>query len=244
MNLTRTPAMSRSATLGRTVKRLFMTGARVLDCEPVAEKFRLVTLESPQFRSVRWIAGQKIQIGLGSGFVTRTYTPIEWDAAVGQTRILGYLHGPGPGSAWLRHLKKGDECDVVGPRISLDLEVTSGPPVVFGDETSIGIVWALAQRLSGPMVQGLLEVDSLPLVLRVLESLNLSTVELFQRASCDAHLSEIECRLNQMPEEAKFILTGKASSIQRMSRTLKELGVPRARLATKAYWALGKAGLD
>jgi NADPH-dependent ferric siderophore reductase len=43
---------------------------------------------------------------------------------------------------------------------------------------------------------------------------------------------------------ASFILTGKATSIQRLQRALKAQGVPRSRLLTKAYWAPGKTGLD
>ncbi len=41
---------------------------------------------------------------MGPAFVARTYTPIEWDAIAGGTRILGYTHGEGPGSAWIGNL--------------------------------------------------------------------------------------------------------------------------------------------
>jgi NADPH-dependent ferric siderophore reductase len=41
-----------------------------------------------------------------------------------------------------------------------------------------------------------------------------------------------------------FILSGKAQSIQFVSRALKERGIPPRRLRTKAYWAPGKKGLD
>jgi hypothetical protein len=40
------------------------------------------------------------------------------------------------------------------------------------------------------------------------------------------------------------VLSGKATSIQRLSKQLRQLGISRGRLQTKAYWAPGKAGLD
>lgn len=43
---------------------------------------------------------------------------------------------------------------------------------------------------------------------------------------------------------AQLVLTGKASSIQRVSRALKAAGVASSRMRTKAYWAPGKTGLD
>ena len=44
--------------------------------------------------------------------------------------------------------------------------------------------------------------------------------------------------------DVRFVLTGQAQSIQRISRALKAAGVGSARILAKAYWAPGKAGLD
>ena len=41
-----------------------------------------------------------------------------------------------------------------------------------------------------------------------------------------------------------FVLTGKAGTVQRLRQRLKRLAVPASRIATKAYWAPGKTGLD
>ncbi|KGB24904.1 hypothetical protein ApDm4_1195 [Acetobacter pomorum] len=43
---------------------------------------------------------------------------------------------------------------------------------------------------------------------------------------------------------AVFVLTGNASTIQRLRQNLKSRGVPPTRLIAKAYWAPGKTGLD
>ena len=94
--------------LGRALTGLWMKRASLVANEPVADRFHLITLEGPALRGVAWLPGQKVQIAMGSAFVTRTYTPIDWDPSAGRTRILGWSHGDGPGSAWVRTASPGD----------------------------------------------------------------------------------------------------------------------------------------
>lgn len=244
-----TPPPRQPGRLSRALIRMLMKHARVVDAESVADGFRLMTLESPEFQGLRWVPGQKIQIAMGSAFVARTFTPIDWDAAAGRTRILGYVHGHGPGSAWIRDARPDDECDVFGPRASLDLRLAAGMRVVLGDETSIGLAYAASRHSAGSPLRCLLEVNTVTITRDVLTRLGLGVdldgIELFERTEHDAHLDAIERRVSALAATgATFFLTGKASSIQRLHRGLKALGVPAARLLTKAYWALGKTGLD
>lgn len=231
--------------LSRALLRMLMKQARVVESEAVGEGFRLITLESPEFRALQWAPGQKLQIAMGSAFVARTFTPIEWDAAAGRTRIVGYAHGDGPGSAWLRDIRPGDECDVFGPRASLDLSHVPKMTVMFGDETSIGLAYALSRHAPDHPLHCLLEVNVLADTLAVLKRLSLERVELFERMENGAQLAAIERRLPALATHAaSFVLTGMAPSIQHLRQSLKTLGVPAARIKTKAYWAPGKSGLD
>lgn len=230
---------------GRALIRMLMKQAHVVRSEPVAEGFRLMTLESLEFRGVHWVAGQKVQIAMGSAFTARTFTPIEWDATTGRTRIIGYAHGHGPGSAWVSQARPGDVCDVFGPRASLDVSRATGMLVVLGDETSIGLVYALSRDAPTRPLTSLLETNVVAPAREVLAQLELQGVELFARQEGDAHLEHIERRLISLAATgASFVLTGKASSIQRQRRTLKSLDVATSRLMTKPYWAPGKSGLD
>jgi len=47
-----------------------------------------------------------------------------------------------------------------------------------------------------------------------------------------------------MVAQMSVVLTGKAQSIQYVSRALKIAGVGSSRIKAKAYWAPGKTGLD
>jgi NADPH-dependent ferric siderophore reductase len=231
---------------GRSLMRLLMKQARVVEVEAVAEGFRLITLESPEFKGLPWVPGQKVQIAMGSAFVARTFTPIEWDAAAGRTRILGYAHGHGPGSAWVRDVSAGDACDVFGPRASLDVG-DARLPVVIGDETSIGLAHALALagQLRPAPLPCLFEVKAAAPARQTMVRLHLDAAESFECMENDAHLEGIERRLPALAAAgATFVLTGKASTIQRLRRVLKDSGVASVRVLTKAYWAPGKTGLD
>lgn len=238
-------ASPRPGRLSRALIRLWMKQARITKVERLAGSFRLLTLESPEFRGLRWVPGQKVQIAMGSAFAARTFTPIEWDAAAGRTRILGYAHGDAPGSAWLRVARPGDACDVFGPRASLDVGHVAGVSVVLGDETSIGLAYAISRHAANRSQPCLLEADDVATTRDVLMRLGLDGAELFERTANDTHLEDIARRLPALVADGTtFVLTGKATSIQRLRRTLKTLGVPASRLLTKPYWAPGKTGLD
>ncbi|MDT7612504.1 MAG: hypothetical protein QOG96_7007, partial [Pseudonocardiales bacterium] len=80
--------------------------------------FREISLTSV----TSWTPGDKIQIRVaGDGLTMRTYTPVRWENTTGDTTILSYLHGAGPGSAWAQNVAADDSVQVVGPRRSIDL---------------------------------------------------------------------------------------------------------------------------
>ncbi|WP_168356019.1 siderophore-interacting protein [Sphingomonas gei] len=240
-----TSAPRQPGRLTKALTRMFMKHATVESVEPIAESFYWITLESAAFRGVAWTPGHKIQIMLGWAFASRTYTPVEWDAAAGRTRFLAYAHGVGPGSDWVRTLKAGDECDVFGPRASLDVSRLSGPVLLFGDETSFGLALAMSRLPYAGAVRVAFEVKSVETSERALAHLDLAAWRPLARRDDDSHLQEMEALLPGLARSnATFVLTGRSTSLQRVRQALKGLDVPATRLMTKAYWAPGKAGLD
>ena len=239
------PATEVPGRLSRALLRLLMRRATVIAVERLAGRFRLITLEGPALEGVAWVPGQKIQIAMGSAFVTRTYTPIEWNASAGRACILGYEHGDGPGSRWVRGVERGDTCDIFGPRTSLDASRTNGPLAVFGDETSIGLAYALTRQEPSRPVTCVFEVGDVESARQVAIQLGLGEALLLAREDGDAHLAAMEAAIPALvATNASCVLTGKAGTIQRLRQSLKRHAVPSARILTKAYWALGKTGLD
>ena len=227
--------------------RLFMKSATVRESRALDDGFRLVTLSGESLRGVRWTPGQKVQVALG-GWIYRTYTPLSWDAVHGSTQLLLFLHGDAPGAVWGRALKVGDSCTMFGPRDSLDLNTLDRPALLFGDETSFGLAYAMRFTPQGAgEVHVVLEVTSKKVAADVLGHLGITNADLVERRSDDSHLSEVEnVAVNhlQIRSIKSCALSGKASSIQRLNKRLRSLGLSSRQIRTRAYWAPGKAGLD
>ena len=229
----------------RTLLRWLMRPARVAAVETLSPHFRLVDLEGEALRNVAWTVGQKVQVSMGSGLSARTYTPMSWDADSGRTRMLTFAHGDGPGSRWASGLREGDTCQFFGPRRSLDLSGLKSPVMLFGDETSFGLAAALRDCSQADGATHVFEASDVAESRPVLEAIGLGEATLIERTADDAHLAAAEAEVLRLAASgAHFVLTGKASSIQRISRALKAVGVVSSRVKTKAYWAQGKVGLD
>jgi ferric-chelate reductase (NADPH) len=248
--MSETPPVARDQNLGRlesAVARWFTRSASVREVRTVAEGFRLLTLGGDSLQRAAWVPGQKVQFLLGS-WVQRTYTPLAWDSDGGTMQLLAYVHGAFPGSDWVRALRVGQPCAVFGPRGSLDLNALVRPGLVFGDETSFGLAHALRfTPAASAGIQIVLEVSSLPAARTALEAVGVSGAHLVERRPDDAHLSEVEAlvtRLRKQHSIEGWVLSGKAASIQALTKLLRRLGVQRGQIQSKAYWAPGKVGLD
>jgi NADPH-dependent ferric siderophore reductase len=236
--------MTGSTTIfGDTLARMFARRATIVAVRWLTDDLVRLTLEGAALRGAAWMPGQKIQVVTGSIFDTRTYTPTEWDPIHGRTSIIGYVHGAGPGSDWIRSAKAGDACDFLGPRNSISKKIMMGPIALFGDETSIGIAMALSRGARS--LPSFFEMAEKETAGSALAELGLRDATLFARTTGDAHLAEMEAAVADLAAtQTSFLLTGKATTIQRLLTALKRQTVPSDRILTKAYWAPGKTGLD
>ena len=236
----------RPGVLERAFTKLFMRPAMVVKASELSQHFRLIDFQSEALKDASWSPGDKVQVKLDGGFITRTYTPIEWDRDQGTTRFLAYCHGAGPGSEWAKQVVAGDERQFFGPRSSISLQGLTSSTILFGDETSFALALALEKALPSDVVRRyVFEVDDRLEAASVLHQVGLTAPLMVERRGGDDHLPEVAEAISQAAESATtFILTGKAASIQYISRALKAAGVGTGSLRTKAYWAPGKVGLD
>lgn len=227
--------------------RLFMKVAAVAEIRELDERFRLVTFRGDSLRGVPWTPGQKVQVALG-GWSYRTYTPLSWDTVQGSTQLLLFLHGEAPGAIWGRTLKVGDACTIFGPRDSLDLYTLDRPALLFGDETSFGLAYSMRSTPQGAGdVRMVFEVTSKTIAEKILGHLGITGADLVERTPGDSHRSELERIVADHVQNRSIkhcVLSGEATSIQRLSKRLRSLGLSSRQIRTKAYWAPGKTGLD
>ncbi|OJT26981.1 NADPH-dependent ferric siderophore reductase [Archangium sp. Cb G35] len=237
---------SGKAILGSMLGRFLFRDARVARVRDVSPHFRWVELEGEALRGVSWSAGDKVQVFL-PGMGMRTYTPLAWDAARGATQLLVYLHGNSPGAEWGRNMRVGDGCQFMGPRGSLALTSLQGPVVLFGDETSFAVAHTLRNLRAGAEgVEQVFEVSSREESETVLREFHLPDGALVERAPGDGHLPAVAERLGDALKRrpgAHLVMTGRAQAIQALRARLRADGVG-APQKVKAYWSVGKRGLD
>lgn len=229
-----------------TLHKLFARTVKVVDIVDINPAFRLITFGGDALRNVEWTPGDKVQVQLG-GWVQRTYTPIDWDGANGRTRILAYLHAGGPGAQWARSVGPGDTAVLFGPRKSITLAPSTAPIVLLGDETSLGLAAALTHHGKAPAVHVLLEVTAPADTSPALARLGIAGMRLCVRRANDGHVPELASQLSALlacDAPADLVLTGNASTIQRVGRALKSTTNLVHKRHAKAYWARGKTGLD
>lgn len=224
--------------LPKLLTRWLFREASVVRNDLVVPGLHRIELSGPALRSVQWTAGDKLQIRTGTGLQTRTYTPLCWDAAEGRTTILAHALAAGPGSEWARRARPGQRVAVFGPRRSLDLPaLPAAQSVLLGDETAIGL--AAAWRPASTI----LEVDQAAALQPLFGSLGINATLLARQAE-ENHLARLaEDALAQGPDR-RFVLVGRARTIQFVRRVLRKHGVAPGRILAKAYWADGKTGLD
>ena len=242
----RPAARLRPGLMERTFTKLFTSPATVRRTVDLSPDFRMIDFQHDALKGASWQPGDKVQVKLDGGFITRTYTPIGWDTTQGTTSFLAYCHGPGPGSAWARSVAAGDMRQFFGPRRSLSLSDTAPSAILFGDETSFALA-AVLQETSAPIMQRsyVFEVNDPHQAEAVLAQLGLHDAIAIQRRDDDGHLGAIcEAILAAADHASTFILSGRAPSLQYVTRTSKAAGIGSRSIRTKAYWGPGKAGLD
>jgi NADPH-dependent ferric siderophore reductase len=208
--------------------------------------FREISLTSITPRVTSWTPGDKIQVRVaGDGLTMRTYTPVRWENTTGDTTILVYLHGAGPGSAWAQNLAAGDAAQIVGPRRSIDLTRFTSAPIFVGDETSVGlrVAWTAAHPNLEP-VRDNFELDANgPTALR---ALGLEPVHVTREES-DGHLPVlVEHVVAAAAEhrESPLILTGRSTTIATVRGGLKAAGHAQRMTRVRTYWDPRRTGLD
>lgn len=221
----------------------------VAHVEAIGAHFRVLTLRGESLRGAAWSPGEMVQIILsGSALLgpweLRAYTPLAFEPEQGRMQILAFIHGRGPGADWVASTAPGARVRLVGPRHALALLSTHRPLVFFGDETSFSTAIALrATPLGHRDVRFIFEVNSIEASRAVLERFGMpEDTKLIAREETDGHLAKVEREVLHACDSAA-VLTGKASSIQRLHKALRAAGVSSRRITSVAYWATGKRGL-
>jgi ferric-chelate reductase (NADPH) len=221
--------------------------ATVANVSDPSEHFRLLTLQSDSFKTRATALGDKIRVVIG-GSLLRTYTPFDWNSTAGTAHLLAYRRGEGAASQWLGGLRSGDSCQVLGPQRSTPLDTLQRPAIFIGDETSFALAHSLQSTSGGTTdIKFLFEVSSAVETQQLLAAVGIRKDSLVERTEEESHLEFLNRQLMELMISSgprQFVFSGKSSTIQHLSRSLKRIGRSPSDLMVKAFWAPGKQALD
>ena len=209
----------------------------------LSPEFIRVTLSAEAFRKATWVPGAKLQFRPRRGSMNlRTYTPVSWDAARGETELIAYTHGDGPAAQWFGRVTEGQACEVLGPRRSIDLRHTAGPVLFVGDESSVALACAL-RTVTGDASHVFEARDPAGLI-DVLAQLGIA--ERVAVVAKTADRAELLGQARDAAGEAPYtlVVTGDAATVHAVRRDTRGWQRKPRQVKGKAYWAEGRAGLD
>ena len=222
----------------------------VRDIETVEGNLRLITFSGDDIRDMVWSPGDMVQLILSGSTLLgkwelRSYTPFAVDPKKGTMQILAAIHGQALGSDWFASAQIGTRCRFVSPKHPLSLSKPQRPMVFFGDETSFGTAIAMRQTTQGYNgAEFIFEVGSEGDARAALSRFGLTHATFLSRSADDGHLDALERSvLEASHKAAHVILTGKATSIQRLNKALRSAGLSGRQLTNVPYWSPGKKGL-
>lgn len=207
--------------------------ASVREAELLGTDFRRIVLSGEGLPTPE--PGSKIQVLLPSDEV-RTWSPIpSSDGLV----LLGYVHAPGPGGAWMRTASVGESVRFVGPQKSLMLP--PGPIIHVGDETSVAVAAGYEVHSRGRVVGSIFEAGDPEATQEAATVVGLRAVHASPRGD-HRGLIEAVVEARAASAEAVIALTGGAELVLAVREGLRARGV--SNIKTKTYWIPGRSGLD
>lgn len=232
--------------LNDTVETLIsskMPEVRVTETEYVNPFIKRIRLQG-DLKGLTFHTGYAIAIRVNDNEY-RNYTPVFTDAENGILELIVHLHADAPGSRYINNLAMGDELRLSPPRGKKVFSEAVKQYFLFGDETTLALACALNERVkeNNALVQFYFELDDQNKNVPGLLGLDNYSVFSKQKTFTDAALID-QLPLFQTPgyKEAQFIVSGNATSVQTVRRSLKQHAVT-GNIIAQAYWAVGKTGL-
>lgn len=236
-----------SARLSDIAADVLFTSVRITEVAELTPMFLKATLRCDAFTRAKWTPGDKLQLRPRRGSLAmRTYTPINWNPDEGTTDVIAYRHGDGPAVRWFDNAVAGADAEIFGPSKSLDLSDTVAHTVFVGDETSIGLAYALQQLKPG--AKFLYEASDPAALPAVLTTLTITENTDMLVKSDDRR--ELLQRIVEAAENSgtgapvDLVVTGDAATVNAVRRSLKARPDLTPRIKARAYWASGRTGLS
>lgn len=234
--------------LANTVEKIISNkiyAVEVLETQMLSNNIKSVTFKG-DFLEANFIPGNEVLFRVNSNEY-RHYTLSDYDKNEDTCKVIFYLNRQGPGNNWAVNIQKGDQLKMIVDKAKVKYNFESNQHFFFGDETSMGLYESLgkmALELDDEYF-GILEVreenfpavDGIKLLIDAVPSLENAPAE-----NAVIWMENMHPKCWEMWKDATFYLTGRAKSVQRFKKYLKQKGVGFRQIITMPYWEIGKVG--
>lgn len=207
---------------------------------------------SPQIKKIRFqgeISKWSFQIGYASVVRVsetefRNYTVAYHDKEKGIFDIIFHIHGNGIGSKYINALNLNDELFISPPRGKKLYNKDVKQQLFFGDETSLGVAFALLPFLkrNNHQFQFYFELDEVSK--NIPELLGLENYTVFPKNNLfrnENWISNLPLFKTDEWNTTNFALVGNVKSVQTFRKVLKDK--IQGNIYSQGYWLEGKKGL-
>ncbi|THA63872.1 siderophore-interacting protein [Streptomyces sp. A0958] len=220
----------------------------VTEAEPVAARMRRIRITGGDLAGLGVLPGQQVRVHVDGGLTTRrTYSLRHYDPA-GSLDLCVYDHGDGPGAAWGRYVRVGDEVRFGKPEGGFVLRPGASHHVFVGEETASVALGAMLAALPDPSrVHGVIQTATAAGRLPVEHAGRLRWQLRGDRPAAASQQLADGVRALELPDPARAVayVAGEARTVQMVRDVLvRERGWPRRSVVTKPFWAPGKRGLE
>lgn len=224
--------------LSQFLVKIFVRKSKIIEKHIIAERFVFLKIRMP--KKIHWIPGDKVQIVVGKKDL-RSYTPFALDLDNKTFSTLIYNHGNGPGALWANEIIPNKKTEVFGPRRSFIEKEDDHMYLFFGDETSMGLCYALRLRLQ----HAYFEVNNETASNMALQHLGLTPYTLFKRDKDQQHLKRMveqitSLLLQKNHRSFTLILSGHKWNAHRLETqlelALKHFNINNVKIVHKHYW--------
>jgi NADPH-dependent ferric siderophore reductase len=202
------------------------------------------------------LPGQDLMVSVpldGGRVIRRRYTIRRLDRAAGRLDLQIMTLASGPGVAWVRGLRVGDEVEAVGPRGKISLVAEVPWHLFVGDEVAVPGFAAMIERLPAGS-RATVRVES-GVELGALRPTPGAGVELdwvwLPRIGAPGQAETLLRAVTALPPaplpgslSARVYLAGEAGVVAGLRTRLCELGWSDDTISAKAYWGLGRANVS
>lgn len=235
-----------TARLSDLAADILFTSVCVSELTELVAGFIKVSLSCEAFARAKWTPGDKLQLRPERGSLAmRTYTPINWNLETGTTDVIAYRHGDGVGVRWFDGAGVGADAEVFGPSRSLNVSDTAAHTIFVGDETSIGLAFALSGV--NPDARYVYEANDPDTMVDTLTALGIAaSADVLGKSEDRTALlrSIIETAEKANVSSFDLVLTGDAATVNAVRRGLRRRPDLAPRIRARAYWAHGRTGLS